>query len=114
MIFALIYDLLRRKGLIAHVPPAVVRQAPVDKLISEFRLYLVEERHLATATVIHYTKDVADWLKDRFGDGPARWRTLSVADMTDYITRRASVIARKTAKTMVWATFISAVCSLSW
>jgi integrase/recombinase XerD len=103
VIFALIYDLLRRKGLIADVAPAVVRQTPVDKLISEFRLYLVEERHLANATVIHYAKDVADWLKDRFGDGPAHWRTLSVADMTDYITRRASVIARKTAKTMVSA-----------
>ena len=101
VIFALIYDLLRRKGLIAHLLPAGARQTPVDKLISEFRLYLTEERRLANATVIHYTKDVGDWLRDRFGDGPARWRTLSVADMTDYITQRASVIARKTAKTMV-------------
>ena len=101
VIFALIYDLLRRKGLIAHLPPTVVRQTPVDKLISEFRLYLSQERHLANATVIHYAKDVSDWLRDRFGDGPAHWRTLSVADMTKYITRRASEIARKTAKTMV-------------
>jgi hypothetical protein len=58
-------ELLRRQGVIAAaLSPAAT---PAERLQSEFRLYLRQERALASATQACYTAFVSEFLTERFG-----------------------------------------------
>jgi len=80
-------DLLIRNGVVpAAVPPEAT---PVDRLQSEFRLYLHQERALASTTQDCYLKFVNECLTQRFGIGPVDLSGLCAADVTGFVRRRA-------------------------
>jgi len=83
-------DLLIRKGVVpAPVPPAATA---ADRLQSEFRLYLQQERALASTTQDCYLKFVSEFLTERFGMGPVDLSGLCAADVTGFVRRRAITI----------------------
>ena len=83
-------DLLIRKGVVpAPVPPAATA---ADRLQSEFRLYLQQERGLASTTQDCYLSFVGEFLKERFGTGPVDLSGLCAADVTAFVRRRAITI----------------------
>ena len=73
-------ELLRRQGVVAAaVSPAAT---PAERLQSEFRLYLRQERALASTTQAAYTAFVSEFLTERFGAGPVDLSRLCAADVT--------------------------------
>ena len=85
-------DLLTRKGVVpAPVPPAATA---ADRLQSEFRMYLQQERALASTTQDCYLKFVSEFLSERFGIGPVDLSGLRAADITGFVRRRAIRRAR--------------------
>jgi site-specific recombinase XerD len=86
-------DLLVRQGVISApvLPPAT----PAERLRSEFRLYLKQERALAPITQAHYATFVSEFLTERFGAGPVDLSGLCAADVTGFVRRRAATIQSK-------------------
>jgi site-specific recombinase XerD len=85
--------LLRRLGVVeAPVLPAAT---PAERLQSEFRLYLQQERALAPTTQACYTAFVGEFLAERFGAGPVDLSLLGAADITGFVRRRAIAIRSK-------------------
>lgn len=85
--------LLRRKGVLAA--PVPLATTPAEQLRNEFRLYLGQERALASATQVNYTAFVSEFLVERFGAGPVNLSRLSAADITRFVRRRAATIQSK-------------------
>ena len=80
-------DLLVRQGVVAApVSPAAT---PAERLQSEFRLYLRQERALASTTQNCYLTFVSEFLTERFGAGPVDLSGLCAADVTGFVRRRA-------------------------
>ena len=85
--------LLIRLGVVeAPVLPAAT---PAERLQSEFRLYLQQERALAPTTQACYTAFVGEFLAERFGAGPVDLSLLCAADVTGFVRRRALAIRSK-------------------
>jgi len=83
-------DLLIRTGVVpAPEPPAATA---VDQLEREFRLYLQQERALASTTQDAYVGFVSEFLGERFGVGPVDLSGLCAADVTGFVRRRAATI----------------------
>lgn len=97
-----VYDLLRQKGVIAHLPEAP-EPTPVERVVNEFSSYLQQERRLAQSSVAHYSEFIRAWLVDRFGRGQVDLTSLSVTDIIVYIRRRAMSMACKSARVMATA-----------
>jgi site-specific recombinase XerD len=76
---------------------------PAEKLGDEFRLYLRQERALASATLTNYTPFVGEFLAGRFGTGPVDLASLSGADVTGFVQRRAASIHSKQVQLMTTA-----------
>jgi len=94
-------DLLVRQGVVP--PPVSPAATPVERLQSEFRLYLQQERALAPITQAHYVAFLSDFLMERFGAGPVDLSRLSAADVTGFVRRRAAVIQSKRVQLMTTA-----------
>jgi integrase/recombinase XerD len=94
-------ELLRRQGVVAAaaLPPAT----PAERLQSEFRLYLQQERALASTTQAAYTVFVSEFLTERFGAGPVDLSRLCAADVTRFVRRRAGTIQSKRVQLMTTA-----------
>lgn len=99
--FEALCGVFRRKGLIVVAPP--VDRTPVKRLVNGFDLYLRQERRLVAVTAVRYAATVEDWLRNRFGDGPATLSSVSAADVIAYIQRQSTTLGRMTAKLMVTA-----------
>jgi site-specific recombinase XerD len=94
-------ELLRRKGVVAAaVSPAAT---PAERLQSEFRLYLQQERALASTTQAYYAAFVSEFLTERFGTGLVDLSRLCAADITRFVRRRASTIQSKRVQLMTTA-----------
>jgi site-specific recombinase XerD len=94
-------DLLIRKGVVPEpVAPAVTA---ADLLQSEFRLYLQQERALASTTQSYYLAFVSEFLKERFGAGPVDLSSLSATDVTGFVRRRAVTIQSRRVQLMTTA-----------
>lgn len=93
-------DLLIRKGV---VPEPVAPATAADLLQSEFRLYLQQERALASTTQSYYLAFVSEFLKERFGAGPVDLSSLSAADVTGFVRRRAVTIQSRRVQLMTTA-----------
>jgi site-specific recombinase XerD len=94
-------DLLIRKGVVPEpVTPAVTA---ADLLQSEFRLYLQQERALASTTQSYYLAFVSEFLKERFGAGPVDLSSLSATDVTGFVRRRAVTIQSRRVQLMTTA-----------
>lgn len=94
-------DLLIRKGVVPEpVTPAVTA---ADLLQSEFRLYLQQERALASTTQSYYLAFVSEFLKECFGTGPVDLSSLSATDVTGFVRRRAVTIQSRRVQLMTTA-----------
>jgi site-specific recombinase XerD len=94
-------DLLIRKGVVPEpVAPAVTA---ADLLQSEFRLYLQQERALASTTQSYYLAFVSEFLKERFGAGPVELSSLSATDVTGFVRCRAVTIQSRRVQLMTTA-----------
>src|SRR6516162_3667757 len=86
-------ELLRRQGVVAAAESPVA--TPAERLQSEFRLYLRQERALAATTQAAYTAFVSEFLTERFGAGLVDLSRLCAADITRFVRRRAGAIQSK-------------------
>ena len=94
-------ELLRKQGVVASaVSPAAI---PVERLLGEFRLYLRQERALASTTQACYTGFAGEFLTERFGVGPVDLSLLCAADVTRFVRRRAVAIRSKRVQLMTTA-----------
>src|SRR5215831_11104990 len=94
-------ELLRRQGVVAAAALPVA--TPAERLQSEFRLYLRQERALAATTQAAYTAFVSEFLTERFGAGPVDLSRLCAADITRFVRRRAGTIQSKRVQLMTTA-----------
>jgi hypothetical protein len=76
-------SLLRRQGVIPE--PALPAATPVDQLQSAFRLYLQQERALASTTRAYYLTFAGEFLTERFGTG--------IVDLTRDWLRTTNVVS---------------------
>ena len=94
-------DLLVRQGVVsAPVSPAAT---PAERLQSDFRLYLQEERALASTTQNCYLTFVSEFLTDCFGARPVDLSCLCAADVTGFVRRRAVAIQSRRVQLMTTA-----------
>ena len=94
-------ELLRRHEVVAAA--ALPATTPAERLQSEFRLYLRQERALAATTQAAYTAFVSEFLTERFGARPVDLSRLCAADITRFVRRRASTIQSKRVQLMTTA-----------
>jgi site-specific recombinase XerD len=94
-------ELLRRQGVVAAAVLPVA--TPAQRLLDEFRLYLRQERALASTTVVAYTAFVSEFLTERFGAGSVNLSRLCAADITRFVRRRAGTIQSKRVQLMTTA-----------
>jgi site-specific recombinase XerD len=94
-------ELLRRLEVVAAPQSPVA--TPAERLQSEFRLYLRQERALAATTQVAYTAFVSDFLAEHFGAGPVNLSRLCAADITRFVRRRAGTIQSKRIQLMTTA-----------
>jgi integrase/recombinase XerD len=94
-------ELLRRQGVVAAA--ALPAATPAQRLQSEFRLYLRQERALASTTQAAYTAFVSEFLTERFGARPVDLSRLCAADVTRFVRRRAGTIRSKRVQLMTTA-----------
>ena len=94
-------DLLVRKGVIPA--PASPAATAAERLQTEFRLYLQQERALASTTQDSYLTFVSEFLTERFGAGPVDLSGLCAADVTGFVRRRAITIQSKRVQLMTTA-----------
>lgn len=94
-------ELLRRQRVVAA--PASPAATPAEQLQSEFRLYLRQERALASSTQDCYTTFVSEFLAERFGAGSVNLSRLCAADVTRFVRRRAGTIQSKRVQLMTTA-----------
>jgi integrase/recombinase XerD len=94
-------NLLLRQEVIPE--PSLPAATPAKQLEEDFRLYLRQERALASATLTCYTLFVGEFLADRFGTGPVDLSSLSAADVTGFVQRRAASIHSKRVQLMTTA-----------
>ena len=96
-----LWDLLVRQGVVS--PPVSPMATPAERLQSEFRLYLQQERALASTTQNCYLTFVGDFLTERFGVGHVDLSGLCAADVTGFVRRRAVTIRSKRVQLMTTA-----------
>lgn len=94
-------DLLVRQGVVPAPVSAVA--TPAERLQSEFRLYMQQERALASTTQACYLTFVSEFLTERFGAGPVDLSGLCAADVTGFVRRRAVAIQSKRVQLMTTA-----------
>ena len=96
-------DFLRDQGAIPVEKVRGGRLSPAERCAQAFEWYLREERALATATIVNYMRFVREFLKDRFGSGPAMLSRLRAGDVVQFVQRRAPRLHLKTAKLLTTA-----------
>jgi site-specific recombinase XerD len=102
-LFALhrLLDLLVKQGVISA--PVSPEATPIERLNSEFRLYLQQERALASTTQNYYLTFVSEFLTECFGAGPVDLSCLCAADVTTFVRRRAVAIQSRRVQLMTTA-----------
>lgn len=93
--------MLIRKGVIPA--PALPAVTAADQLQSEFRLYLQQERALASTTQDSYLGFVSEFLRERFGVKPVDLSGLCATDVTGFVRRRAAAIQSRRVQLMTTA-----------
>ena len=90
-----------RQGIVPA--PVLPMATPAERLQSEFRLYLEQERALTAITQAHYLTFLSEFLKERFGAGPVDLSILCAADVIGFVRRRAATIKSKRVQLMTTA-----------
>jgi integrase/recombinase XerD len=94
---------LRCSGLIPEEKTPRRQPTPSEKCAEAFQRYLHEDRALSQATQINYLPFIRSFLKDRFGNGPAKLSQLRADDVVRFVQIQASRLHRKRAKLMTTA-----------
>lgn len=94
-------DLLVRQGVVQA--SVALAATPADRLVTEFRLYLQQERALAATTQSYYLTFVGEFLEERFGAGPVDLSSLCAVDVTGFVQRRAVTIQSRRIQLMTTA-----------
>lgn len=94
-------DLLVQQGVVSASVPAPA--TPAEQVQREFRLYLQQERALASTTQNCYLKFVGELLAARYGAGPVDLSRLRAEDVTGFVQRRAITIQSKRVQLMTTA-----------
>jgi site-specific recombinase XerD len=94
-------NLLVREGVVRE--PLSSAATPADRLATEFRVYLVQERALASTTESYYLTFVSEFLRERFGVGPVDLSCLRAADVIGFVQRRAVTIRSRRVQLMTTA-----------
>lgn len=95
------FELLRRKS-VAAAPPTVEKTG-IDKVLSDFSLYLQQERMLAPGTIANYLSITRQFLTYRFKTGAINLAKLTTAQVVESVQHLASLTSRKRAKVMTSA-----------
>lgn len=78
---------LRKAGV---TPPAkVVPPTAVQRLLDQYRHYLLQEQGCSNWTVGNYARPVGRFLAQRFGTGPVGFAKLRACDVTAFVQRNA-------------------------
>jgi site-specific recombinase XerD len=94
--------LLREKSIVAAAAP--IEHSAAQRLEEEFRLYLQQERRLASATVFHYLVFAKRFLAQCFADGEVRLDCLRAVDVVGFVQREAARLHHpKRSKLMITA-----------
>jgi len=75
-----------------HGEPVV--KDPRQNVTQQFRLYLLQERGLSTATLPNYVTFIDQFLSDRFRNGTLNLSTLRAVDVTGFVQRYAHRLSR--------------------
>lgn len=94
-------DLLVRQGVVSA--SALSAATPAERLQAEFRLYLQQERALASTTQNCYLTFVSEFLRERFDAGPVDLSRLCAANVTGFVQRRAVTIHSRRVQLMTTA-----------
>jgi site-specific recombinase XerD len=94
---------LRSEGVIPAEKIGRRRLTPAEQCALAFEQHLRDERDLAQVTIVHYLRFIRDFLKDRFGNGPAPLSRLSARDVVHFVQRRAPCLGLKRAKLLTTA-----------
>jgi site-specific recombinase XerD len=81
-------SLFIEKGIVAQSPP--IEGSPAEQLEEQFRLYLQQERRLASATMFHYLVFTKRFLAQCFADGEVRLDCLRAVDVVGFVQREAA------------------------
>ena len=93
--------LLLRQGVIPE--PPLPASTPLIQLQEEFRVYLRQERVLASTTVSGYMSYIGEFLAECFGTGPVDLSSLCAAGVTGFVQRRAASIHSRRVQVMTTA-----------
>jgi integrase/recombinase XerD len=94
-------NLLLRQGVIPE--RSLPAPTPLGQLQEEFRVYLRQERALASTTTIGYLSFVGEFLAACFGTGPVELSSLCAAAVTGFVQRRATSLHSKRVQLMTTA-----------
>lgn len=92
---------LREIGVVRAKRPATL--TAVQRHVSEYRRYLIQQRGLAESCLLNYTSFVEKFLSDRFAENEPCLTSLCSADVTSFITLQVSQLSRGRAKSLVTA-----------
>jgi site-specific recombinase XerD len=94
-------ELLRRRGvtLEKRQPPLSLK----EKVVAEFRRYLLKERGLSAKTAFGYGPFINRFLSETFRDGRLSFAHLRAPDVTDFVRRHAYNAGRAYARHLVQA-----------
>jgi len=97
---AALHQLLRVSPCPSRTTVAVT---PADVVVLDFDVHLQKTCGLATATRRYFTRYVLDLLRGRFGCGPVRLETLTLDDITAFVTARAEHLTPGSVQTVATA-----------
>lgn len=93
--------MLRNQGITPEKPKPA--PSPVQKIIAEYRRYLLEERGLSTATVLNRAPFVERFLSETSRQGELKFTQLRVPDVTSFVQRHADKAGSAHAQHLVQA-----------
>ena len=102
---AVVCRLLDQLRKIGFIPVAVEspKHLATERMIDEYRRFLLQEQGLACSSVDHYSRHVGRFLSERFGTGPVNLSQLCVADLSSFVRGEAQRLGHGHAKHAVVA-----------
>lgn len=96
-------DFLRLEEVIPAEKEPSHRLTRVEQCLHGFERYLIEERTLASATIVNYVPFIHSFLDDRFGNGRVTLGRLRAGDVVRFVQHEAPRLHVKRAKLLTTA-----------
>ncbi|HLE22519.1 MAG TPA: tyrosine-type recombinase/integrase [Vicinamibacteria bacterium] len=98
-----ILEHLQTAGLVFELEPAKATANERDRLLEEYRQYLIQERAVVPVTVRHYESIARNFLSDVFGENRLELDRLCAADVVSFVVRQSHISSVSWAKYTVTA-----------